>query len=126
MDSTGWYIFDLVLCVAGGLAICAASYIKRGESARAAVRIGMMPGGNLILQWYVILAFPLAFANGYLLRQSWLDCVIVGAGTWLCMMVSIALTRRFNAVFQFFLFSGITVLWLITDVVRLLMDRGGG
>lgn len=118
MDPGYWYGLDALLCLIGGLAMRAASYLQSGQSARATVRIRMMPGGQFILTWYVILAFPLAFANGYLLRLSWIDCIIVGAGTWLCMALSIALTRRFNPVLQFLLFASAGAVWLVVDIFR--------
>jgi hypothetical protein len=62
-----------------------------------------------------MLALPLAFLNGFLLRLHWLDSLIVGIGTWLGALVLISVTGRFNPVRQFYLFAGINLVLLAAN-----------
>lgn len=110
------------MIVIGALAYRSATFIYMELREGFAVRKSMAFSSNVarrFLIFYVISGIPLAFLNGYLLRLSWMDCLVVGGGTWLGMLASIALTRRFNPVFQFFLFATASLLWLGFDAVRL-------
>jgi hypothetical protein len=120
-----WLIAAMI--VVGALAYRGASYIfsqiRRGDSARLAVMFSQNPGRHF-LTFYVIVGLPLAFINGFLLRLSWIDSVIVGVGTWIGMLVSTAVARRFNPVLQFFFFGTISLLWLAADLI-LAVSRNG-
>jgi hypothetical protein len=116
-----WLIGALILI--GALANHAATYIYRevrdGRSPRLGMRFSQPPARQLLL-FYVIAGLPIAFLNGLLLRFSWADCLIVGIGTWLGMLALIALSDRFRPVPQFFLFAGISIAWMLTDIGRAL------
>lgn len=107
-----------LMIIAGALAYRSASYIFRevqgGFAARLAVTFSRSPAREF-LTFYVIAGLPLAFVNGFLLRFSWTDCLVVGIGTWVGMLASIAVARRFNPIFQFYFFAGISLVWLIVD-----------
>jgi hypothetical protein len=108
-----------VMILIGALAFRSAWFImrasQRAEGIRAAVILRPYAG---LAKWYVILGFPLAFVNGYLIEFSWIDCVAVGIGTWLIALVSIMLARSFNSALQFLIFGAVNVGWLIFNVVR--------
>lgn len=108
------------MIVVGALAYRSATYIYReiqgGFAGRLAVQFSRSPA-RLFLTVYVIAGLPLAFLNGYLLRLSWIEGVIVGIGTWIGMLLSIRLARRFNPTLQFFLFSAVNLIWLAFDLV---------
>jgi hypothetical protein len=111
----------IVLIIIGALANRSAGYIYREIQGGFAVRLAIaFPRGTprAFLTFYVIAGLPIAFVNGLLLRFSWIDCVVVGVGTWVSMLASIVLARRFNPVIQFYLFAGSSLLWLIVDAVR--------
>jgi hypothetical protein len=116
-----WIAIIVVLIVVGALAYRSATYIfgqvQNGYSARLAVTFSRSPARQF-LPFYVIAGLPLAFVNGFLLRLSWIDCVVVGIGTWVGMLVSIAAARRFNPVIQLWMFGGATVVWCAVDIVR--------
>lgn len=108
-----WLIAAMI--IVGALAYRSATYIfsqiRAGYSARLAVRFRQSPARQF-LTFYVIAGIPLAFLNGFLLRLSWIDSVIVGIGTWAGMLASIAVARRFDPTVQFFLFAGVNLVWL--------------
>ena len=116
-----WIAAIIIMIVIGALANRSATYIYReiqgGFAARLAIAFQYGPA-RAFLTFYVIAGLPLAFANGLLLRFSWVDCIVVGIGTWVSMLASIALARRFNPVIQFYLFTGASLLWLLVDAVR--------
>jgi hypothetical protein len=110
----------IVMIIVGALAYRSASYIF-SEVQGGSVRLGMAFSrgpARKFLTFYVIAGLPLAFVNGFLLRLSWIDCVVVGIGTWVGMLASITLARRFNPVVQFWTFGGVTVVWCVADIVR--------
>jgi hypothetical protein len=113
-----WLIVSMI--IVGALAYRSATYIfgqiRGGSSARLAVRFSQSPARQF-LTFYVIAGLPLAFLNGYLLRLSWIDSVVVGIGTWIGMLASIALARRFDPTVQFFLFAGANLIWLAVDLI---------
>jgi len=91
-----WQIGVMILI--GALAFRSASFItrasQRAEGIRSAVTLRPYAG---LAKWYVILGFPLAFVNGYLIEFSWIDCVVVGIGTLLITLVrSAGLTAFFD------------------------------
>jgi hypothetical protein len=108
----------IIMIIVGALAYRSASYIFReaqgGFAARLAVTFSRSPAREF-LTFYVIAGLPLAFVNGFLLRLSWIDCLIVGIGTWVGALASILVARRFNPVFQFYFFAGVSLVWLIVD-----------
>jgi hypothetical protein len=116
-EGSMWQVGVMILI--GALAFRSASFITRAsqgaEGIRAAVTLRPYAG---LSKWYVILGFPLAFVNGYLIEFSWIDCVAVGIGTWLITLFSIMLARSFNSVLQFLIFGAVNVGWLIFNVVR--------
>jgi hypothetical protein len=111
----------VILIIVGALAYRSATYIygqiRGGYSARLAVAFSHSPVKEF-LTLYVIAGLPLAFLNGFLLRFSWVDCLVVGVGTWVGMLVLIAVARRFNPVKQFYAFAGVTFFWLVVDIIR--------
>lgn len=110
---------DLDQILVGAIAYRSATYIlsqiRGGYAARLALTF-RGPAGAL-LSLYVIVGLPIAFLNGFLLRFSWIDCVIVGAGTWIGMLVAIIFARRFNPIFQFYFFAGLNLVWLCVNIV---------
>ena len=95
--------------------------VAKNESARLTVLLSRIPGALAFLQFYVIVGIPLAFANGYLLRLSWIDCLIVGISTWVGTLAAGFFGGRLVAIPQFLLFSVATLVWLIVDAARLLL-----
>ena len=120
-----WLIASMI--VVGALAYRGASYIfsqiRRGDSARLAVMFSQGPARHFLM-FYAITGLPLAFINGFLLRLSWIDCVVVGVGTWISMLVSTSVARRFNPALQFFFFGGISLLWLAADLILAVSRHG--
>lgn len=105
----------LIGALANRSATYLASEIRSGYSARLAAHF-MQPARREFLKIYVILALPLAFLNGFLLRLHWLDSLIVGIGTWLGALLLISVTRRFNPVRQFYVFAGLNLVLLAANV----------
>lgn len=120
-----WLVAGMIFVSA--FAYRSASFIHRtirsGGSARLAITFSGKPAAAFLTS-YVIAGLPLAFVNGYLLRLSWMDCLLVGVGTWLGMLTAIFFSRRFNPVLQFYVFGGASVVWLIVDLVRAVSKAG--
>lgn len=118
------YAAIIMLIVIGALASRSATFIygqiRGGFAARLALAFARDPA-RFFLQFYVLAGLPLAFLNGYLLQRSWIDCLLVGIGTWIGMLASIALARQFNPVLQFYLFASVSLVSLIVDVCRLFL-----
>lgn len=116
-----WLIVSMI--IVGALAYRSATYISSqihgGHSARLAVRFSQSPARQF-LTFYVIAGLPLAFLNGFLLRLSWIDSAVVGIGTWIGMLASIAVARRFDPILQFFLFAGVNLIWLALNLTALI------
>jgi hypothetical protein len=98
----------LIGALANRSATYLASEIGNGHSARLAVQF-TQPARREFLKIYVMLALPLAFLNGFLLRLHWLDSLIVGIGTWLGALALISITGRFNPARQFYVFAGLNL-----------------
>ena len=81
----------------------------------------MVPPGRNIVHIYMVAAIPVAFLNGYLLNHSWVDCVLVGFGTWAGMLVANILFR-FSEIFQFFIFGLVNLCWLTVNIYRALFN----
>jgi hypothetical protein len=117
----------IVMIIVGDFAYRSATYIysqvQGGFAARLAVTFSRSPAREF-LTFYVIARLPLAFINGFLLRFSWIDCAVVGIGTWICMLASIALARRFNPVIQFYLFASVSLIWLVVDACASIFRTG--
>lgn len=117
-----WLVAAMVLV--GALAYRSATFvygsIARNDSARLTVTFTHgKPWALRFLKFYVIVGLPLAFLNGYLIRLSWIDCIVVGVGTWVGMLAAIFFTgRRFNPILQFYVFAVATIAWLLVDAVR--------
>lgn len=113
-----WIVAITIIIIVGALGYRSATYIygqvRGGFAARLAIEFSRKPAWAF-LELYVIAGLPLAFLNGYLLRLSWIDCVVVGIGTWIGMLASVSLARRFNPVIQFYLFASVSLIWLIVD-----------
>ena len=108
------------MCLVGALAYRSATYIFKAVRDRFPARVAMpfsRGPAHAFLTFYVIAGLPIAFLNGYLIRLSWIDCLVVGVGTWLGMLVSIFVARRFNPAFQFYFFASVSLIWLCADLV---------
>jgi hypothetical protein len=121
-----WLI--VIMIIVGALAYRSATFIfsqvRGGHSARLALSFSQSPARQFLM-FYVIAGLPLAFLNGYLLRLSWVDRVTVGIGTWVGMLASIAIARRFDPTLQFFLFGSVNLIWLVFNLTALTWgDRG--
>jgi hypothetical protein len=88
------------------------------DSARLAVMVSGIQGAIAFLKFYVIVGIPLAFLNGYLLRDSWIDCLISGIGTWVGTLAVAFLGGRTVFVSRFFIASIATLVWLAVDGAR--------
>ena len=92
------------MIVVGALAYRSATYIFGEIRGGFAARLAIAFRGRLareFLKLYVITGLPIAFVNGFLIRFSWIDGVIVGIGTWIGTFAAILLARRFNPVILF-------------------------
>ena len=112
----------IILIIVGSFAIRGASSLAHTLTQYGVSDVPLFfsgPPGSTIVSLYVLAALPLAFLNGFLLRFSWVDCTIVGIGTWLGMLISNVLFR-FNLAVQFMVFGFVNLTWLIVNVVRTL------
>jgi hypothetical protein len=109
----------VLMIVVGAIAYRSATYILNQIQSGNAARLALTFSGptHVLLNLYVVAGLPVAFLNGFLLRFSWRDCVIVGVGTWTGLLVAIFLERGFNPVFQFYVFAGLNLVWLCVNVI---------
>jgi hypothetical protein len=114
------FIIDFTMIVVGALAYRSATYIFGEIRGGFAARLAIAFRGRLareFLKLYVITGLPIAFVNGFLIRFSWIDGVIVGIGTWIGTFAAILLARRFNPVIQFYFFAGVNLVWLGVNAI---------
>ena len=110
----------VLMIVVGAIAYRSATYIFNQIRGGYAARLALTFRGpaRVLLNLYVVAGLPVAFLNGFLLRFSWRDCIIVGVGTWTGLLVAIFFGRGFNPVFQFYVFAGLNLLWLCVNVIE--------
>jgi hypothetical protein len=117
----------VLMIVVGAIAYRSATYIfnqiRVGGYAARRLAVTFRGPARSLLNLYVVAGLPIAFLNGFLLRFSWRDCIIVGVGTWTGLLVAIFFGRGFNPVFQFYVFAGLNLVWLCVNVIEACMGK---